>query len=125
MAAPSLRKLTQSFGETKAKAIRGLVTGAIDPKTYKRVTDWLAQCHNEPGRDELIMCAIDEVLAGYGVEAIRGRYVDKYHQDIQAAYVNLGDTYDTTILLDHETGNFVLTSLGDWVERNTRRREIA
>ncbi len=59
------------------------------------------------------------LMNGHGVEAIRqeGAYVDNYHGDIIATYVNTGDAYSLTLLLDSETGAFHLTSYGDWLEQ--------
>ena len=39
-------------------------------------------------------------------------------------YVNRGDTYAPTILLDHETGRFHATSWGNWVEGHERSRQL-
>lgn len=39
-----------------------------------------------------------------------------------ASYVNFGDTYDTTVLLDHETNRLQITSYGDWVESHGNRQ---
>lgn len=124
MSCPTIANLRKFFPLVEARQLRGLMDGTIDPKQYVSVQRWIAQCYNEPSHDELVMCAIDEVLGGFGVEAIRGRYVDRYHHDIQAAYVNMGDTYNTTILLDHETDSYRLTSWGDWVEANERKRQL-
>jgi hypothetical protein len=100
------------------------MTGQLDPLTYANVESWVRRCYNDPSDNELIMESINEETGGFGVEAIRGRHVDNYHYDIQATYVNQGDTYDLTILLDHETGNFVLTSWGDWVESHEQQRQL-
>ena len=126
MATPTIKTLQTRLGldVSTAKAIRGLMTGDSDPRQYASVQGWLDQCFNEPSGDEMIMCAIDELLGTYGVEPIRGRYVDSYHQDIQAVYCNAGDTYDGTILLDHETGRYIVTSWGDWFEARERSREL-
>ena len=56
------------------------------------------------------------MLGGHGVEAVRGRWHDRYYMDIVGLYVNMGETYDTTILFDTVQGKFKLMSLGDWVE---------
>lgn len=60
----------------------------------------------------------NRLLQGHGVEALRseGAHVDNYHYDIIAAYVNLGDTYATTLVYDTEQGEFLLTSYGDFLE---------
>lgn len=59
---------------------------------------------------------LDRLLETHGVEAIfdrNGRAV--------AEYLNTGDTYTTTILYDHTTRSFRVTSMGDWVEHYERR----
>lgn len=70
--------------------------------------------------------AIDRLLGNYGTEAIRGNWQNGYWGDIVAAYSNTGDSYALTVL--HERGNgwnpagrFIVTSWGDWVERNGRK----
>jgi hypothetical protein len=37
------------------------------------------------------------------------------------SYVNMGDTYDTTLLYDHKTGRFSVGSWGDIVEKQPDR----
>lgn len=117
----SLKMLKKFFPEDTAKKIRGIITKEIAPEMFKSVQLWIAECYNRPSDPELQMCALDEVLGGFGVEAIRGGYVDRYHQNIQAVYVNMGNTYDLTILFDNKTQKFVLTSWGDWVESHEKR----
>lgn len=124
MSAPSIATLRKFFNKPQARRLRRLMKGETDPLSYSSVGGWVAQCYNPPPEAELIMEALNAELEGEGVETIRGRYVDSYHQDIQAAYVNMGDTYDLTILLDHETENYLLTSWGDWVETHERTREL-
>jgi hypothetical protein len=87
-------------------------------KHFPQTDKWLMQCHNMPSQDECIMEMFNELLDGFGVEAIKavGAHVDNYHFDIVADYVNTGDTYNTTILHDHVTSRFMVTSWGDYVE---------
>lgn len=74
---------------------------------------------------EDVMALADKLMNAYGVEAITGDYyVDGFYQDIVASYVNTGDTYNATLLHESETGRFIATSWGDWVERNERRYSI-
>ncbi len=112
----------------QAQRVVDLVRGKRSPFEYARVNKWVEQCYHKPTlerqRHELTMCALDDELGGYGVEAIRGRHVDNYCYDCQAVYINFGDTYDATILIDHETGKYHLTSWGDWVEQHSEEREI-
>lgn len=70
-------------------------------------------------RAEEVMQRANELLGGHGVEAIRveGAYVDNYHFDIVATYVNMGDTYNGTIVHDSENNSFHLTTYGDWLEQ--------
>jgi hypothetical protein len=47
---------------------------------------------------------------------IEGAHVDRYYFDNVASYLNAGDTYSPTILLDHEERKFKLTTWGDFAE---------
>jgi len=100
------------------KRLEPLLSGKLDPETFGSVEDWVRQCFNRPSGDELVMEAANEILGGFGVEGIQieGAWVDSHHFDIVASYVNMGDTYDATLVLDHETGEYLWTSWGDYVE---------
>jgi hypothetical protein len=83
--------------------------------TYRYLTSQIERC---TGTDnECRMSALNELLLTHGVEAIRtSEHIDRYHFDIRAGYLNTGDTYNTTILLDHRDNKWLLTSWGDFVE---------
>ena len=55
--------------------------------------------------------AIDQILECHGVEYIQGDSLD-------LAYCNTGDTYASTVCYDYTRDKFVITSYGDWIERN-------
>lgn len=55
----------------------------------------------------------DYMMSGNGVERISGRP--------GLMFVNMGDTYDTTLIYDYKTNRFVVSSWGDIVERQPRR----
>ena len=60
------------------------------------------------------METINKVLGGYGVEAIEAdKYIDSYYRHAAALFVNMGDTYDTTVLFDTDRGTFRIVSYGD------------
>lgn len=71
--------------------------------------------------------AIDKLLGTCGTEAIRGEWQNGYWCDIVATYCNTGDTYALTVIHVrgdgswNEPGRFIVSSWGDWVERNERR----
>ncbi len=71
--------------------------------------------------------AINDLLGAYGVEAIRGEWENGYWCDIVAAYCNMGDTYATTVL-EVRTGfggsRFIVSTMGDFVERNSKKLGI-
>lgn len=71
------------------------------------------------GREvEAVMRYANELIDAHGVEALRqeGAYVDRYHFDIIATYVNMGDPYVLTLLYDSENHAFLLTSYGGFLE---------
>lgn len=102
--------------KVKLQVIRKLIKGQIDLETYGSVKARIAECYNRPDNVDLTMTAINEVLDGYGVEAIRGSWVDRYYGDCCALYVNMGDTYDQTVVYDTRKGEYKVICWGDWVE---------
>lgn len=106
----------------KANMALGLIRGRFEaddyPRRFPKTCEWINQCYNKPSHNELILNALDELLEMCGVEAISDSrfYVDSYHGDIIASYLNTGDTYCCTILLDHLKNRWKLISWGDFVE---------
>ena len=68
--------------------------------------------------DEMLEEA-NKILNGFGVEPItdESAFVNKYYYDIIGLYVNMGDTYDTTLVFDTEKQKFLITSWGDFYEK--------
>ena len=82
---------------------------------------------NEPENTRLE--AIDKLLGLHGTEAIRGAWQNGYWCDIVACYCNTGDTYALTVLQvrgEHSfhSSKFIISSMGDFVERNGERLAI-
>jgi hypothetical protein len=104
----------------QAKRVRGLMDGSIDPETSEAVCRWIRQCYHRPSDYELAMNAINETIETCGVEAIESEkiWIDSYHHNIVAVYCNTGDSYCPTVLLDHRSMQYRITSWADFVERN-------
>lgn len=97
-------------------------------------TDPVAACRKAlrltrsvPWKDR--MEAIDKLLGTYGTEAIRGSWQNGYWCDIVAVYCNTGETYATTVIHVrgdgwNPRGRFLVSTMGDFVERNQARYEI-
>lgn len=66
---------------------------------------------------------INEILRGYGTEAIRGEWQNGYWCDIVASYVNMGDTYLVTVIHARDKG-FLVMSFGDFVEKYQQEYQI-
>ena len=75
----------------------------------------------DPEAVDAVLEDVNVAIGGYGVEAIEGGWHDRYYQNIVALYVNRGDSYAGTVLYNATTNRFVITSVGDFVERNGRR----
>jgi hypothetical protein len=52
-------------------------------------------CDHHPTYDHMLMTAINEILEGHGIETVRPRYDKRASYE----YINMGDTYNATILL--------------------------
>ena len=106
MANPTARKILEAFPKVKeadAKKLAGMM----------RETAGGGQ-----GVEDTLQAA-NELIDGSGVESLASEVGDTprgYWMDSQAAYVNLGDTYDVTILHDNMAGEYLITSWGDWLE---------
>jgi hypothetical protein len=98
--------------------LRGRVDPLAHPKRFPRTVDWVNRCCHAPRTAEVKLAALDETLETYGVEglAVEGAWIDRYHGDIVASYLNTGDTYSPTLLLDHDANRWRLTSWGDFYE---------
>lgn len=108
---PSVKRLEEAF-PGKGKELRALLDGSKDPDDYSDVAEWLAKCHNYPSRVERVMCAVNQVIEGYGTEAIFGDNVCWPDLD----YVNMGDPYVTTIYYDRIDGCYGVGNWGSWLE---------
>lgn len=115
MSFPSAKRLELHF-PGKGKELRSLIEGTVKPDTYGTVREWIKACYHKPKTIECQMLAINEVLEGHGVEAVFGD--DPRWPDME--YVNMGDTYTTTIVYDWTKDRFEIASWGDWVERAER-----
>lgn len=92
-------------------------------ESAKTLAEILSRAVSGPGHRtphiEIAMQDANALLKGHGVEAIRGRHKNGYWQDIVALYVNMGDSYNATVLYDVEAEQFDITTYGDWVEQHS------
>ena len=117
---PSIKTLETrlNISRTDAKIVRGLMKGDIEPETIPSTNEWVNQCYNRPSQDELIMHAISCVLDLYGVEAMGESLGSYYRHAPQYSYVNSGDTYACTVILNNESGRFIVSDIGTLIESN-------
>ena len=115
----NVKEFFPNLDDNTAETIRQLCEGETEidkyniPDQFKGTQKWVDQCHNYPSQQELVMSALNDLLDGFGVEAIRSP--DDSDQII-GTYVNMGDTYNGTIVFDHENEQYVLTTWGDWYQ---------
>ena len=74
----------------------------------------------QAGKRQAALDYADELLGGNGVEYIESQQ-DTMRRREGLSYVNMGDTYDTTLIYDHKTGRFYVGAWGNWVERYPKR----
>lgn len=118
---PSRKTLVDAFGEEVGAKLRRILEG--DESVLPQESDYrYRHMYRPPRKLDRILDAANEAMGGHGTEGIRCEKVwDPYFCNIIAVYVNMGDTYDTTLLYNTDTDSVVVTSFGDWVERNDRR----
>lgn len=68
------------------------------------------------------MDTVNTILGGYGVETFRGReWVNRYWQDTNLVYVNMGDTYVPTVLYDPLRNKWIIGDWGSFVEQHEKQ----
>jgi hypothetical protein len=108
MSSPSAKDLLKDFpkiGSVKADELAKRLKDALDSEEEDALDD--------------AMDFANEVIDGNGVEGVKGEgaHVDNYWRDTILLYVNMGDTYDTTVMYDTENEEFLIGSYGDFVEQ--------
>lgn len=86
-----------------------------DYPCFDATCSWIYRCYNWPSKVEMLLSAFNDAIHGFGVEYIE-RFDDTPHDPLGISYVNLGDTYKTTICYDHSKERLFLSSWGDIVE---------
>lgn len=109
-----------SISLRKAAIVLSVIRGQLDPLSYPKhfpATDqWARQCYHPLPAKDAKLSALNELLGLYGVECIRGEVWDRYYHDNVAEYLNTGESYTATLVLDHQAGKWLLTSYGGYVE---------
>jgi len=112
---PSIKTLTSrlNIDSATAKIVRGLMKGDVEPDTIPATKDWIDECFIRPFDDELIMHAIDAVLENFGIKSMGENLGSFYRFASQYSYSNPGDNYAGTVILDNETGRFIICGWAD------------
>ncbi len=118
MRAPSIKTLCESLHleRDKAKLIRALIKKeqkTRDETLFPLTFEWIEQCYHAPNWVERVLSCVNEFLQGHGVEGIDGA---DFRFPLMA-YVNIGETYQPTLLFCYKTQNFRVQSVGDYLEK--------
>jgi hypothetical protein len=117
---PSVKALVSALGITReiASEVRDVMKYGpdLDSGKFPKTERWTLEAYRRIPLEEQKMSAINELVGGYGVEALWGN--DMFHPKYE--YVNLGETYTPTIMRKRG-GRFFISDYGTVVERD---REI-
>lgn len=119
---PSLKTLTTMLSGVleKSRNIPGGVHGEDAVKhNLKTLRNVLVQWRDRELKSREMLEQADKILDGHGVEYI-GSSDDDMHSAHGAYYVNMGDTYTPTLLLDLDKARVYATDWGSWVEAEER-----
>jgi len=111
-----IKQLTKLFQdeEKAAAALRIIETDSISViMDHWAARNRARQCYSEPSYTDLKMHVLNAMLEGYGVEGFQ--IADGYTEKSYCSYVNMGDTYATTILC--VGGDFEIGCWGDIAEK--------
>lgn len=103
------------FGKVTAAAVEKEFRD-VDEGDAKKVEELVAKSGRGKSASNALL-EINDVLDGYGVEHVEGdKGPSGYWSGAVAAYVNMGDTYNVTILYDTVDETFYLTDLGSFLD---------
>lgn len=114
MNTPSVKTLLKAFPHIDRKTAQAVKLAMIEDQPAPR--DW----HTNGRRIDRQMHRINELLEMHGVE-----YAASTDVTMTSAagleYCNAGDMYAVTVIYDREKGRFIVSTVGDVIERNPRR----
>lgn len=103
-----------SIEKNRAKQIKRLITGKIEPENFPNTKKWINRCYNAPSKNEQILEAINEVMEGYGTGAC---FSEDYSMSWPLfSYINMGDTYGLSIIYLAKESKYIISTWGDMVE---------
>lgn len=109
---PSVKTLEKAF-PGKGKELRRALESLAYCESFPAVSDWIRSCYNRPKSGEIRMAALNAILEGHGIE-----HIGPGHNTNSPgfSYVNMGDTYTTTIVR-FNAGHYRVADWGSIVER--------
>ncbi len=112
MSSPTEKEILKAFPKLDASKAAELAAALAAPDKVSENDDEFVKAIDDA------MDKANEILDGHGIEAAKGEgsNLGSYWRDTILVYVNLGDTYDTTILFDPDEEEFSIGSWGDFVE---------
>lgn len=112
MGSPTDKEILKAFPDLDAAKAKDLAVALARPDELSESDDDFLKAVDEA------MDAANDALGGHGVESVSGKgsNLGKYWRDTILLYVNLGDTYDTTICFDPDEEDFFVGSWGEFLE---------
>jgi len=108
---PSLKKLKEFFGQYMEHDY-----GDEAPGKLRELRRNLEFWRDGEIKSRTMLRIADDILQGHGLEHLMSE-----NQRAEAVYVNMGDTYNATLLFDLNKGRMWATTWGDWVETEERK----
>ena len=108
---PSIKTLRQAFPESNAATLRKLLDSAEVVRNHPAAIALDSACLNPPTLAMMRLAALDDEIKGYGVE-----YVSGIGSSQSFEYINMGDTYATTIVR-FNNGRYCVADIGSIIER--------
>jgi len=96
-------------------ALAEMTAGLLDPLEDEELRGLFGQHLHPPSWQDAYMIAANHLLGGHGVERITGH--DEDGDPYRAAlYVNMGDEYVPTVVMDSDSHEVEFTTYADWLD---------
>jgi hypothetical protein len=117
---PSVEKIANVLGipRQNARTLKDVLTGKVDLEDIEAGAERIGECYHKPSKIDVVMHIANKILGGYGVEYVAHKndgYLERESKGFE--YVNMGDTYEPTLIFDRLKGKWIVGTWGDIVER--------
>ncbi len=85
-------------------------------ESYPAGKQRIDECYNNPAKYDVKLHIIQSIIGGFGIEAIRKENTSQDDNAWIIDYINMGDSYKSTICYNHSKRNYTINAIAYFCE---------